>query len=527
MTKGLPERDHWDVIVIGTGIGGGSAARRLAERGLSVLMLEQGPQGYRREETALNDGMMDPVARQLRGFWPRPIQARINGRNSRFFGPIGGGVGGSSVFYAGTLERPEPHDLDDNPMHPHPTGGWPVSYAELQPYLDQAEKLFALCGEQDPLATVPSILRDPPPLGAAEQAIKDQLAAQGLHPYRLHASLRYQPGCRECLGRKCPRSCKMDGRSAGVEPAVKAGAILLDRCAVRRLEARDGRIERIEAERDGETLHLRADQVVLAAGAFGSPRLLLASRSAEHPNGLANENDLVGRNLMFHLNEMIAVWPARREARIGASKSLGFRDLYFCDGQRLGMVQSMGIEVGYGEILHQLSQRLERSAFQRSRLLRELARIPAAVAVKLFGSAQVFVGLMEDMPYAENRVLLGLDPDDICLEYDFFPELLKRRQLFRKLISKAFRGNRRLFLGMGPELNFGHPCGTLRFGTDPRSSVLNKDCRAHDLNNLYVADASVFPTSMGVNPSLTIAAIALRVADLIADKAERRPHGPQ
>jgi len=513
--------ETWDAIVVGTGIGGGMAGRRLAERGLRVLFLEQGPEGYRAEETALNLEMFDPVARSIRGFWPTPMQARVDGRVSQFFGPIGGGVGGSSVFYAATLERPEPHDLDDDPDKPHPTRGWPVTYAQMRPYFDQAEDLFSVGGEPDPLAAFPSAkLRDPAPMSGSDRGMKKRLSARGLHPDQLHSALRRVEGCKSCLGFKCPRACKMDGRSAGVEPALDtARAALLDRCAVRRLVSENGRITGLQAERNGKVVTFSAKIVVLAAGAFGSPRLLLESQEG----GLANSNGMVGRNLMFHLNEMIAVWPGKSAAADGLSKSLGFRDLYHVDGDRLGMVQAMGIDVSYGEIVHYLKQLIERSFMRRFRLLNELTRIPALIAVKLFGNAQIYVGLLEDLPYAENRVLLDPhDPDAIRFDYTISRELLTRRRKFRRLIRRAFKGQWRMFLGFQPELNFGHPCGTLRFGNDPETSVLNPDCRAHELENLYVTDASVFPTSMGVNPSLTIAANALRVADHIADQFERK-----
>lgn len=516
----------WDAIVIGTGIGGGVAGWRLAERGLNVLFLEQGPAGYRAEQTVLNPDMFDPVARQVRGAWPTPMQARIDGRDSTFFGPIGGGVGGSSVFYAATLERPAPHDLDVSADRAHPTGGWPVSFAQMAPYFDQAEDQFHVAGDPDPLAALPSkSLRDPAQMSAADEALKSRLSANGLHPYQLHAALRRVEGCKNCLGFKCPKRCKMDGRSAGVEPALDTGrAMVLDRCAVRRLIAEDGRVTGVQAERDGQAVTFKAPIVVLAAGAFGSPRLLLAS----HEGGLANGSGMVGRNLMFHLNEMIAVWPGKSVAAGGSGKALGFRDLYHVEGDRLGMVQAMGIEVSYGEIVHYLNQLLDRSVLRRIKPLKQLTRIPALIAAKLFGTAQVFVGLMEDLPYPENRVVLDPDdPDAIRFEYVISDEMRARRRKFRRLIRAAFKGQRRMFLGFQPELNFGHPCGTLRFGTDPRTSVLNADCRAHDLDNLYVTDASVFPTSMGVNPSLTIAANALRVADRIADQFERKADGAQ
>ena len=501
---------HWDVIVIGTGMGGGTIGRALAEKGLSVLFVEKGPAGYRAEETALNPAMADPVARALRGFWPDPVRAQIDGKAREFFAPLGSGLGGSSVFYAATLERPEPHDLDQSDARPHPTGGWPVSHAAMRPWYERAEAMYHVCGEDDPLSDVPSDLRAPPPLSATDAAIMAGLRRGGLHPYRLHAALRHLEGCRECLGFKCPRPCKMDGRSAGVEPALATGrAALLDRCEVTAIQCSAGHVSQIVALRDGVPLTLRGDRIVLAAGAYGSPRLMLASASAEWPDGLANASGLVGRNLMFHLNEMFAIWPKGAQS-VGPSKSIGLRDFYHRNGLRFGMVQAMGISAGYGEITHYLQQWLLQTGWHR---LSGLSRIPAAIAAKMLGRAQVFVGLLEDMPYPGNRVVLDpAAPGAIRFEYRLHPELLTRRRAFRTLIRRGFRGQRPLFLTYRPELNFGHPCGTLRFGTDPATSVLDPDCRAHGIDNLYVVDASFFPTSMGVNPSLTIAANALRVA---------------
>ena len=510
---------QWDVIVIGTGMGGGLIGRRLAERGLKVLFVEKGPQGYRSERQGLNPEMFDPTARQLRGYWPGPIRARINGRASEFFGPIGAGVGGSSVFYAATLERPERHDLEATETRPHPTGGWPVGFDAMRDCYAEAEDLLHICGDPDPLSPEQETpLRPAPPLSAPDAALMQSLRAVGLHPYRLHAAIRHVPGCHGCLGVKCPKSCKMDGRSAGVEPALATGnAALLDCAEVRRLCGTSQTITHIEVTRDGETFTLTAPQIVLAAGALGSPRLLLASASEVWPEGCANGSGLVGRNLMFHLNEIFALWPPRGTPDSGPSKAISLRDFYHSDGQRFGTVQSMGIAAGYGEIVHTLNGMFDRSALRHLRPLRHLTRLPAALAARILGRAQVFVGLMEDLGYSENLVTYDRTaPDAIDITYTLHPELLNRRRAFRRAIRAGLRGHRRLFLTHTPELNFGHPCGTLRFGTDPGSSVLDPECRAHGLDNLYVVDASFMPSSMGVNPSLTIAANALRVAEVIA-----------
>lgn len=518
MTAGIRDT-HWDVIVIGAGMGGGLIGRRLAEMGLKVLFVEKGPAGYRSERQGLSSEIFDPVARQVRGYWPGPIRARINGRASEFFGPIGAGVGGSSVFYAATLERPERHDLEMTEGRPHPTDGWPVGFDAMRGWYAEAERLLHVCGDPDPLSPEPiPALATPPALFGVDAALMHSLRAAGLHPYRLHSAIRYLDGCHDCLGVKCPKPCKMDGRSAGVEPALATGnAALIDRCEVRRLCGSSRTISHIEVTRDGETFPLTARRFVLAAGALGSPRLLLASASEAWPEGCANTSGLVGRNLMFHLNEIFALWPPRGAVHTGPGKAISLRDFYHRDGQRFGTVQAMGIAAGYGEIVHTLNGMFDRSALRHIRPLRHFTRLPAAIAARLLGRAQVFVGLLEDLGYPENRVSWDATvPDAIDVAYTLHPELLRRRRAFRRAIRAGLRGHRRLFLTHAPELNFGHPCGTLRFGTDPATSVLDPDCRAHGIGNLYAADASFMPSSMGVNPSLTIAANALRVAEAIA-----------
>ncbi|MCB1367293.1 MAG: GMC family oxidoreductase [Rhodobacteraceae bacterium] len=519
MTEDITSR-IWDVIVIGTGMGGGTVGRRLAEKSLSVLFVEKGAAGKRAEAQGIDAAIADPFARSLHGYWPMPVTAQLNGKPTEFFAPLGAGVGGSSVFYAAALERPEPHDLDDSPERPHPTGGWPVSHAQFRPYFAEAERMFEVSGTPDPLSPdAPGPLKPPPPIPPGDAALLERLRGAGLNPYRGHLALRNLPGCANCLGRKCPRDCKMDGRSAGVEPALATGrAALLDHAEVRALRGSRNRISHVEVRRGGETLALKARAYVLAAGALASPLLLMASKSEHWPDGCANDSGLVGRNLMFHLTEMFALWPGRRDPGAGAAKGIALRDHYYRDGTRFGMVQAMGISASYGEILHFLNLQFDRSPLAGIRPLRHLMRLPAGIAANLFGSAALFAGILEDLPYRTNRVLPGPgDPLALNFTYDFAPELLARRRRFRAAINRSLRGQARLFLNRAPEPNFGHASGTLSFGNDPATSVLNPECRAHSIRNLHVADASFMPTSTGVNPSLLIAANALRVADHLAE----------
>ena len=214
------------------------------------------------------------------------------------------------------------------------------------------------------------MLRPAPPMSAGDAALMRSLARSGLHPYRKHVGVRYLPGCTECFGRRCARGCKMDGRSAGVEPALATGtAAVIDRCEVRALRGSSQQVTHVEAVRGGEILQLRAKHFVVAAGTLGSPRLLLASASAHWPNGCANRSGLVGRNLMFKLLERIAIWPERhsgasgpRAPSNGPCTSISLRDFYQRDGIRFGHVQSVGLDASYGLVVQHLKEWFDRSA---------------------------------------------------------------------------------------------------------------------------------------------------------------------
>lgn len=508
----------WDVIVIGSGIGGGLVSRRLTELGFRVLVIEKGRNFGDTSSTLPTGPVSTPSARLDAGWWPEPLIGHLGSRRVELEGVIGTGVGGTSLRYAATLERPEPEDLDLSDERPHPTGGWPVSYAEFAPYFKRAEEYFCISGELDPLA------RDATPLPYSprqktthERRLTEKLQIAGLNPYQTHVAARFVPGCENCFGKYCPKRCKMDGRSAGILPALASGrAAVLENCSVLSINAGE-RVTSITCRMDGQDFELSARTYVLAAGGIGSPSLLLRSRNEAWPDGLGNRHDLVGRNLMFHLNEILAVRTADKSGPSEAAQTaISFRDLYAVGESRLGVVQSMGIKAGYGEVLYAAQMRLATSAFRNFRPLHHLLRIPAYAAAKILGPADLFVGVLEDFPDPENRVVVDVSkPEPLEFHYHFGDELMARRQALRRAMSAAFAGFRRIFISHDPQLNFAHPCGTVRFGLDPRNSVLDTDCRMHGIENLFVVDSSFMPTSNGVNPSLTIGANALRVAERI------------
>jgi choline dehydrogenase-like flavoprotein len=516
----------WDVAIVGTGMGGATVGYALAKAGYRVVFLEKGNAEFSGSGEGLQLGSDDPADRLRGGSWPTKITGNAAGTNSTFFPPMGCGAGGSTLLYAAALERFEPSDFSPIDGDAPAAQKWPVSYEAFLPYYRRAERLYGVRGTRDPLCPQDdSELLEPPPLTECDADFVNSLEASGMHPYRVHVAFAYKPGCTECLGHVCPRQCKGDARTICLEPALATGnARLVDRCEAERLEADKGRVTAIVAQRDGQVISIRARIVILAAGAYYSPLLLQKSANDFWPNGLANTSDLVGRNLMFHNSDFITVWPRRKLSMTGPRKTIAFRDFYTHGGQKLGSVQSMGISVGYGYVVYFLKNAFDRSRWRWLRPVRPFLRIPAYVASVLFGSATVFATNMEDKPYFENRIVLDRDaPGQLRFEYTVHDELRSRIKLMRKLLKQAFARHRSIITGQDVSLNFGHPCGTCRFGSDPSSSVLDANNKAHGLDNLYVVDASFMPTSGGANPSLTIAANALRVADHLIEVLKRCP----
>jgi choline dehydrogenase-like flavoprotein len=258
--------------------------------------------------------------------------------------------------------------------------------------------------------------------------------------------------------------------------------------------------------------------VVLAAGAFHSPQILLRSRNSLWPNGLANSSDQVGRNLMFHTSDIFALWAPRRLDRRGRQKkAISVRDFYNREGQRLGYVQSMGLEAGRGEIAGYLKDQLRRRGIVNELLLSMLVKIPSHVAALMFGNAGIFAAMSEDYAHPDNRIVLdSSEPDGASFTYTITDDLRRRSALLRQEFFRHIRPWRGVQISSELTMNYGHPCGTCRFGDDPSVNVLDRHCKAHDLDNLFVVDASFIPRSGAVNPSLTIAANALRVAPHVA-----------
>jgi choline dehydrogenase-like flavoprotein len=503
----------WDVVIIGAGMGGGLAAHALAEAGHDVLLIDYGNQDLTSPGSTQHSGEQE--TRLSENKWPSMSAFEVDGVINRSYPPFGAGVGGSTNLYAAALERFARLDIDVLPDSQHPTGGWPISYNELVPYYEKAEQKLHVVGTHDPLtADKDSHIQPPPPLGPCDAHFVQFFERNGLHPYRLHVGIRYRPGCDECLGRLCYKTCRADVRSVLAESSKKP--TIMARSEVVKLEALPDRVTRAIVLRDNKQIAIQARVFILAAGAIHSPKLLLRSKNDHWPEGLANRSGLVGRNLMFHVTQAFALWPDKKLPVTGPRKSLSFRDFYQIGGERYGSVQSTGFEFGYGGLLVHLYNLFDHGRLKTLRILRPLLRIPAAVANKMAGPGTIFVCIIEDMPYPENRVVLDdNEADGVLIKYTIKQELRDRTTHFRELLRERLKDRRLVFLTRGVELNFGHPCGTCVMSDNPSTGVVDRNCRAHGIANLFITDASFMPTSAATNPSLTIAANALRVADQI------------
>jgi choline dehydrogenase-like flavoprotein len=515
-----PEGELWDVVIVGAGMGGSTVGLSLAKQGLSVLFLERGRPASRFTWGAeATDADLE-----ARGVWPRRFEFESDGKKATVCLMLGTGPGGSSAIYGAALERLRRIDFtqshhEGNGTKPMPDG-WPLDYDAFAAYYHEAEQLFGVRGTPDPSDPDDnSALRTPPPLSERDAHFLKSFEALGLSPYRLHVGIEYKTGCTECLGLPCPNDCKAEGSSRALKPALSEhGAQILFDCEVVRLAMSDNQVEHVMAQCDGRILNIRGRVVILAAGALSTPVLLINSSSDRWPRGIGNNNDLVGRGLMFHASDFIALWPRAKVDSAGPGKTLSSRAFYVVDGKKLGGLQSVGLRVTSSTIHEFLRSRYGRYLPLRVPLVKVALKAATRIIALCFREAALFATIVEDFPYWENRIY----PDrtggkgSTAVKYERTKELTSRFSMMRRVLRSRLAHHRPFFL-TGPEiLNFGHPCGTCRFGSDPTTSVLNSENQVHGVSNLYVVDASFFPSSGGANPSLTVAANALRVAGRIA-----------
>ena len=505
--------DHYDVIVIGSGAGGGTMAYALAPTGARILLLERGDYLPREVENWNSAEVWTTKRYHNSGSWTDAATGKAFEPKQHYY------VGGNTKVYGAILFRMRERDFGEVQHVDGVSPAWPIGYADLEPWYTRAERLYRVRGERgvdptDPPSDSPYPF---PPISHEPRIgrLHEDLAAAGLHPFWLPNGIlldEHQPQlsacirCATCDGYPCLVNGKADAQVVCVEPALRHPNVqLITGAMVTRLETgADGRrVERVVVERDGRLEDYHADVVVVAAGAINSAALLLGSGSETHPDGLGNSSGLVGRNLMLHNNSsLIAFSKAPNPTKF--QKTLGINDFYFGDDDwayPLGAMQMLG---------------------KSDAVLIGFDAPAAADPADLARHAIDFWLTTEDLPLPDNRVTLGPD-GGIRLAYT--PTNLEAhrrlRQKFEGLLGAmqcrddvlenySYRGGRLGISGVA------HQNGTMRFGSDPADSVLDLDCRLHDVDNVYVADSSFFVSSSAVNPTLTIIANALRVAGRVA-----------
>ncbi|KUI42161.1 glucose-methanol-choline oxidoreductase [Mycobacterium sp. IS-1590] len=526
------ERVVWDAIVVGTGMGGGMLGYSLARSGRTVLFVEKGrstlPGTPGTIRSVLPEVAEPRAGRSIEAYHDALARAGrstdeiedISRRFTRRFVPfLGSGTGGSSAIYGMACERFFVRDFTPRQDFREPgestvPEAWPITYDQLRPWYAAAEKLLGVRGQPDPLRpeSAEAGLPAAPPFSPDNQRLVDYLTGLGLHPYHLPMACDYTDGCASCHSYLCQQSCKNDAARNCVLPAVtEHGAHLLAESRVVRLDADHNEVRQVICESRSGMLALKGKVVVLAAGALATPVLLLNSRSGDWPAGLANGSDWVGRNLMRHLIDLIEIWPQSGSRITAPNKEIGLNDFYFCEGQKYGTVQSFGA-------MPPIEMMTNRPGWKATglRLVSPAAR---RVYERFFTGGLVLAPLMEDLPYLDNRVLPSDRPGSngrqrLRIQYRLHPGEIERRDEFLRRLNEVFKPFRKIILrGAQDNEALGHVCGTCRFGADPKTSVLDPQNRAHEVDNLYVVDSSFFPSSTGLNPSLTVAANALRVAD--------------
>lgn len=524
------ERVVWDAIVVGTGMGGGMLGYSLARSGRKVLFVEKGRSTLPGTPGTIRSAMPElaaPLASRSEDDYFEALARSgrstdevedISGRSPRRFVPVlGSGTGGSSAIYGMVCERFFARDFTPrqdfrNPGESTVPEEWPVTYEQMQPWYETAERLLGVRGQPDPLRPEAGInLPAAPPFSAANQPLVDYLAGCGLHPYHLPMSCDYNDACITCTGHLCYQPCKYDASRSAVLPAVaEHGAYLLTECRAVRLEASRTEVREIICEHDTGPLTLKGKVVVLAAGALATPVLLLNSHSVEWPRGLANGSDWVGRNLMRHLIDLIEVWPQYDSKVTAQNKEIGLNDFYYWEGQKYGTLQSLGSVPPMEYFTNHLGS--------VSKAMRRVSRVGRPFYERFVRGGLVLASMLEDLPYLDNRVLPsdGRTADGrqrTRIQYRLHASEIERHPIFVRQIRQLFEPFRTISIGAAKSnANLGHICGTCRFGTDPGTSVLDPQNRAHEVDNLYIVDSSFFPSSTGLNPSLTVAANALRVA---------------
>jgi choline dehydrogenase-like flavoprotein len=512
----------YDVIVIGSGAGGGTLVHRLASSGKRILLLERGdwlprqPQNWSASEVFVDNRYISADTWYV-AETAKPFQPQVH-----YF------VGGATKLYGAALYRLRAEDFGELRHHDGISPAWPIGYDEMEPYYTQAEQLYQVHGARGEDPTEPPASA-PYPFPAVShepriQQLADDLAAAGHHPFHAPCGVMLNEAdmahgacvrCSTCDGFPCLVHAKSDAEVLAVRPALEHPNVTLLRNA-RALALHTNpagtAVTEVAVDHEGARETFSADVVVVSCGAANTAKLLLASATEKHPNGLSNRSDQLGRNYTFHNSQAVLALSKEPNPTV-FQKTLGLNDFY------LG---SDDYEFPLGNI--QMVGKSSAPMFRGEKPL-ETKLAPTRTLESTARHAVDFWLSTEDLPRPENRVTLDRD-GQIRLSYEQTNHESAKR-LYHKLQSllgqlgmhKHHLVPRHAYLKTDtPVAGCAHQAGTCRFGTDPETSVLDTDCRAHELDNLYGVDTSFFPSIGAVNPALTAMANALRVGDHLLER---------
>jgi choline dehydrogenase-like flavoprotein len=515
---------HYDVIIIGSGAGGGTLAHALAPTGKRILLLERGGYVAREPENWSTKAAVLEGRYNNADLW-RDKEGKKFQPGAHYF------VGGNTKFYGAALLRMRERDFGEVRHHGGVSPAWPIGYRDLEPYYSAAERLYHVHGTRGEDPTEPWA-SEPFPYPAVSheprlQGLSDDWERQGYKPFHVPIGIMLDETngrasrcvrCATCDGHPCLVNAKADAQVCCVDPALEhRNVTLLTGAYVERLETNgSGRtVSGVAVKRGGVAERYSADLVVSACGAINSAALLLRSASDAHPNGLANGSGQVGRNYMSHLNSvMLAVSKCPNPTVF--QKTLAVNDFYY----------------GSAEWEHPMGHISFIGKTDAHVLAAGAPKFVPGFTLELMAKHSLDFWLTsEDLPDAENRVTVDRD-GRVRLSYaPNNEEGHKRLQAkLKEMMSNTvcpthgkacFQGLERMNAYVGkriPLAGVAHQNGTARFGTDPTTSVLDPNCRAHEVDNLYVVDGSFFPSSSAVNPALTIMANALRVAEHLKER---------
>jgi choline dehydrogenase-like flavoprotein len=507
--------EPFDIIIIGSGAGGGTMAFALAGTGARILILERGDFVPQEDENWSAEAVWKELRYRTREHW-------LDEQGREFQPYTHYNVGGNTKFWGSVLYRLRREDFEEMLHADGVSPAWPIDYEALAPYYDRAEQLYKVRGAVGDDPTEPP--RGPYPYPAVPHApgmagLASRLRGMGLHPSHLPLGI-LNPGdangcrlCNTCNSFVCRIHAKSDADVIAVRPATSYPNVTLwTNAAARRIlpDASGRRVETVEIERNGTVERVAAKTIVVSCGAVNSAALLLRSACDTHPDGLANSSGLVGRRYMAHLATMLegVRW---RKNQDEFQKTLAINDFYLAGRHKypLGQIQSQGRT-------HAVMAKVTGDTWRYKAL--EMRHIPLWAYEEWVSRATDWLAMTEDLPDPDNRVRLAPDgrivlewrPNNLQPHAELVDEL-------RGILGRLGYWSPRIFAHSAGAKNTTHQCGTLVFGTDPRTSVLDPFCRAHDVDNLFVVDASFFPSSGAVNPGLTIAAQALRAADHIIE----------